>query len=74
VFHLLFPGDLSFAVQGWDGDLATIAGPEAFLRDVLAPEDLGMEATAAAIAYMDPRLTVEDFADDLAHYRPFMLD
>jgi hypothetical protein len=74
VFHLLFPKDLSFAVHGWDGDLATFTGPETFLRDVLAPEDIGPDATAAAIAYMNPSLTVEDFAGDLEPYQPFMLD
>jgi len=73
-FHLLFPEDLSFAVHGWDGDLATFAGPETFLRDVLAPGDIGAAATAAAIAYMNPSLTVEDFAGDLEPYQPFMLD
>jgi hypothetical protein len=72
-FSVLFPADLSFAIHCTDGDFATYAGPESFLREALPPEALGPRATAAAIAYVNPELTEADWDDFLAPYRPFMI-
>ena len=73
-FSLLFPADLSFAIHCTDGEFAVYAGSEAFLRDALPPEAIGAQATAAAIAYVDPTLTEYDHEAFLAPYRSFMLD
>jgi hypothetical protein len=69
---LLFPADRSFAIHCVIGELAAYAGPEAFVREVLPPEAIGPHATAAAIAYMNPDLTEDDYRHILDGYRPFM--
>ena len=73
-FSVLFPADLSFAIHCTDGEFAVHAGAEEFLRDALPPEAIGAQATAAAIAYVDPTLTEKDHEDFLAPFRPFMID
>jgi hypothetical protein len=73
-FALLFPEDLAFALHGWEGDLAMLAGPEPFLRDALAHGDIGPAALAEAITASDPRATEDDYAAALAPFRPFMLE
>lgn len=72
MFSLLFPADRSFAIHCVVGDLATYAGPEDFVREALPREAIGPHATAAAIAYVDPDLTEDDYPHILGAYRPFM--
>jgi hypothetical protein len=72
--HILFPENLGFAVHGWIDDLAAFAGPDAFLHEVLSPQDIGVAATSEAVAYMDPKTTLADYAEILAPYAPFMID
>lgn len=72
MFSILFAPDRSFAILCVGADLATYAGPEDFIRDALPPDAIGPQATAAAIAYVDPDLTEDDYPHIIGAYRPFL--
>jgi hypothetical protein len=73
-FHALFPQDLGFAIHANEGDYAVFAGPEAFLREALPPDELGRAATAELKADLEQEHGVGFLDGILSHYEPFMLD
>ena len=72
-FHILFPGDLSFALLANDGDYVAFAAPESLLREALPPESIGNKATTALVAELERVYQPGAIDRVLAHYEPFML-
>ncbi len=73
-FHIMFPEDLSFAVHANDGDYAIVAGPEEFVRSVLAEGDVGTAATEDVVVGIEEEHGAGCMDAVLEHYAPFMLD
>lgn len=73
-FHLLFPEDRSFAIHANDGDFATFAGSDSFLKEALPEEFLGSAATADLKGAMEHDYGVGCMDTILAHYDPFLLE